>query len=313
MVFLPKPTLGSAGLFVILLLAPVVAQQRLHVAVILERDTKIYRLAVDGFRRLAQQEKAPAIDVTAHVLEGESVDTARVRRDLRARRPALVFAVGANAALVASEELPDVPIVYSMVVNPARYALRRPNVCGISLDISPREQLDLLKQIKQDVRRVGVIYNPSESGNLIEDASAFAKTHNLDLLRREAGTVKDAIATIRELEGEKLDAFLMILDPVIANETSFKILLTFSLKNRIALVVPADPFVKAGALFSIGPDYTRIGDQAWEIAKQILHGQVTPTEVGNRPPEARVVAVNGTIARSLGLEIPKHLKVDIVY
>lgn len=313
----PRRAAYSAVLSLLLLFGDGVAAgraaQRAQIAVVLERDAKIYRLALDQFQRLAQQDPAPGVEITSYILGGESSDATRVRQEIRARRPALVFAIGPNAAVVSSEELQDVPIVYSMVVNPARYPLQRRNVCGISLDISPREQLDLLKQMKPDAKRVAVIYNPNESGKLIEEASSLAKARNLDLVRKQANTVKEAIASIRELESEKLDAFLMVLDPVIANETSFKILLTFTLKNRIPLVVPADPFVQAGALFSIGPDYNRIGDQAWEIAKQILQGRITPTEVGTRQPEAKIIAVNRTIARSLGLEIPRDLKVDIVY
>jgi len=250
----------TAAVSLLLLFADGVGAQRAQITVVLERDATIYRLALDRFQRLAQQEGAPPVEITSYILEGASGDAARVRRELRARRPALVFAVGANAAVVASEELQDVPIVYSMVLNPARYPLQRRNVCGIALNISPGEQLDLLKQIKQDARRVAVIYNPSESGQLIDELGSFAKARNLELLRKQADTVKEAIATIGELESEHVDAFLMVLDPVIANETSFKMLLTFSLKNRIPLVVPADPFVKAGALFSIGPDYGRVGE-----------------------------------------------------
>lgn len=309
----PRTVAYTAAVSLLLLFADGVGAQRAQITVVLERDATIYRLALDRFQRLAQQDAAPPVEITSYILEGGSGDAARVRRALRARRPALVFAVGANAAVVASEELQDVPIVYSMVLNPARYPLQRRNVCGISLNIGPGEQLDLLKQIKQDAKRVAVIYNPSESGQLIDEVGSFAKARNLELLRKPANTVKAAIAAIGELESEHVDAFLMVFDPVIANETSFKMLLTFSLKNRIPLVVPADPFVKAGALFSIGPDYGRVGDQAWEIAKQILQGRVTPAEVGTRQPEARIVAVNGTIARSLGLEIPTQLKIDIIY
>jgi putative ABC transport system substrate-binding protein len=308
----PRTAAYTAAVSLQLLFGDGVAAQRAQIAVVLERDAKIYRLTLDRFRQLAQQEAAP-IEITPYILGGEPVDAARVRREIRGRRPALVFAIGPNAAVVSSEELPDVPIVYGMVVNPARYPLQRPNICGISLDISPSEQFDLLKQIKPDAKRVAVIYNPNESGKLIEEAWSLAKARNLDLLRKQAHTVQEAIASIRELESEKLDAFLMVLDPVIANETSFRILLTFSLKNLVPLVVPADPFVQAGALFSIGPDYSRIGDQAWKIAKQILQGHVTPAEVGTRKPEAKIIAVNGTIARSLRLDIPRDLKIDIVY
>jgi putative tryptophan/tyrosine transport system substrate-binding protein len=132
-------------------------------------------------------------------------------------------------------------------------------------------------------------------------------------VRKKAQTTKDALVAIRELEDEPLDAFLMILDPVIANDVSFKVLLNFSLKKRIPLIVPAEPFVKAGALMSVGADYGKIGDQAWDIAKRILQGELKPSDVGIRHPEAVIVAVNNTIARTLGLEVPRTLKVDIAY
>src|SRR5206468_2684341 len=137
-------------------------------------------------------------------------------------------------------------------------------------------------KVKPSTKRVGVIYNPSASENVVDEADALARTAGIELVRKKAPTTKDALIAIKELESEPIDAFLMILDPVVANDATFKILLTFSLKKRIPLVVPADPLVKAGALLSVGADYTKVGDQAWEIARRLIQGESKPADIGVR-------------------------------
>jgi putative tryptophan/tyrosine transport system substrate-binding protein len=288
------------------------SQQRAEVAAVLE-DSKVYRLALDRFTELAQHGTPAGVTVVPYLLDADLANGPDLMAKIQARHPRLVFAIGTKAAQLANERVRNVPIVYSMVLNPSKQELGGSNICGVALDVSPKEQLAFFQKIKPTVKKVGVIYNPSATDNVIEEAEGFARTAGFELTRRKAQTVKEALVAIKELESEPLDAFLMILDPVIANDASFKILLTFSLKKRIALIVPADPFVKAGAFLSVGADYTKIGDQAWDIAKSILQGDVKPSEVGVRHPEAVIVAINGTIARTLGLEIPRTLKVDIVY
>jgi putative ABC transport system substrate-binding protein len=283
------------------------------IAAVLESDSKIHHLALDRFRELAQAGGRAAATVTPYVLDADPAKVPDQVARVQARRPRLVFAIGTSAAQAASQRIHDVPIVYSMVLNPAKQELGGSNVCGISLDVSPREQLALFTKIKPAARRIAVIYNPAASENVIEEAAAFARTAGFALVTKKADTMKDGLVALKELDNEPLDAFLMILDPVIANDASFKLLVAFSLKRRIPLIVPADPLVKAGALLSVGADYAKVGDQAWDIARRILQGEVKPSDIGVRRPDATVSAINNTIARTFGLEIPRTLKFDIAY
>jgi putative ABC transport system substrate-binding protein len=283
------------------------------IAAVLESDSKVHHLAFDRFRELAQSAGRFAANVTPYVMDADPGKAPELMARVQARKPRLIFAIGTNAAQIASQRIRDVPIVYSMVLNPARLELLSANTCGISLDVSPKEQLALFAKIKPTTKRVGVIYNPAASDNIVEEAAAFARSAGFVLVQKKADTMKEGLVALKELENEPLDAFLMILDPVIANDASFKLLLAFSLKKRIPLIVPADPLVKAGALLSVGADYAKIGDQAWDLAKRILQGDIKPSDVGVRRPEATISAVNHTIARTLGLEIPRTLKIDIAY
>jgi putative ABC transport system substrate-binding protein len=302
------------GLIVLLcFIVPALPQQPAEIAVILEKDSKVYNLTFDRFRELAQQGARVPVSVVPYPLEGDGSNGPDLMSRIQAKHSRLIFAIGNNAAQLAHERSKDIPILYSMVLNPSKHDLGRANICGISLDVSPKEQLGYFAKVKPSLKRVGTIYNPSASDNVIEEADAFARMSGFELVRKRAQNTKETLVAIRELEDEPLDAFLMILDPVVANDASFKVLLNFSLKKRIPLIVPAEPFVKAGALLSVGADYGKIGDQAWDIAKRILQGEVKPSDVGIRHPDAVVVAVNNTIARTLGLEVPRTLKVDIAY
>src|ERR1041385_48086 len=305
---------GCLGLgLIVLLCSTAKSQTTAEVAVILEKDSKVYGLALDRFRELSQQTTRPAVSVLPYLLDSNLANGPELIPELQGRHPRLIFAIGSNAAQLAHDSVRDVPIVYSMVLNPSKRDLSRTNICGISLDISPKEQLGFFAKLKPSVKRVGTINDPSISDNVIDEAAAFAHSAGFELVRKRAQTIKDTLVAIKELGSEPLDAFLMILDPVIANDASFKVLLDFSLKKRIALVVPAEPFVKAGALLSVGADYTKIGDQAWDIAKRILQGELKPSDVGIRHPDAVTVALNNTIARTLGIEVPPALKIDVVY
>lgn len=170
--------------------------QAAEIAVFLEKDIKIYRLALERFTELAKQDAGANIEISSHFMDGDEKKGRELLAAIQARKPNLIFAVGTGAALLAHEGIKDIPIVYSMVLNPHTYPLKGKNVCGISLDISPKEQLEFLKRVKPDIKKVGVIYNPTTSENLIDEAYSFARANQFDLIRKRAESIKEAITVI---------------------------------------------------------------------------------------------------------------------
>ena len=96
----------------------------------------------------------------------------------------------------------------------------------------------------------------------------------------------------------QVDAFWLLWDPVIANVSNFRLLVDLSLKNKVALIAPAPPFVEAGALMSVSADYEKAGQRASEMARLVLAGG----RAGNfraEPPPARLITINASVARQL--------------
>ena len=79
-----------------------------------------------------------AATVVPYVMDADPGKAAELMAKVQARKPRLIFAVGTNAAQIASQRIHDVPIVYSMVLNPTpRQELASANTCGISLRCEP--------------------------------------------------------------------------------------------------------------------------------------------------------------------------------
>jgi ABC-type uncharacterized transport system substrate-binding protein len=131
------------------------------------------------------------------------------------------------------------------------------------------------------------------------------------LVIRAAPTARAAAEAIDGLAGA-IDAFWLLWDPVIANPANFRHLVDFCLRNRVALVSPATPFVEAGALMSIGPDYFETGRKTGLTARNILNGKVRLSDLGAEPPAGPLLTINRAVAQRLGINIPPDLDAEIL-
>ncbi len=86
----------------------------------------------------------------------------------------LIFAIATPAAQAVAGVTSDIPVVLTAVTDPAESGLVESNdapggnVTGTS-DLTPvKEQIDLMKQILPDVKKVGVLYCSAESNSAIQ-------------------------------------------------------------------------------------------------------------------------------------------------
>lgn len=223
--------------------------------------------------------------------------------------PRVVVAIGTQAARAAQRRWPSTPLVYCLALNPRQDGLSGPDTGGVTLDVEPSRQLAILQKLIPTVRRIGVVYDQTVSGDLIRQAQQ-SLPGPVRLVRRDVRTPVEAAQAIRELIGQ-VDAFWLLLDPVVANPANFRLLADLSQKNQVPLLAPAAPFVEAGALLSVGPDYLQAGRRAAEMARQVITGQARAGGFAEAASEL-VVTINGAVARQLGVAIPRDLRATIL-
>ena len=270
-----------------------------HRAVVVKaQDIGPYSLAVEGFRRSFDGE------VTVIDLEGQEVSAAQVR-EIRGQDPVAIVAIGNRAATSLKERINDIPIIYCMVMNARERGLHGPNISGIRLEISAVRQLAEFRRVVPGLTKVGIIYNPERANPAVDAAKRAARTSGVTLVERQVTRSGDVPAAVTDLTREA-DGFWLLPDASLVTNETFRHILVTSLERRVPLMVFSAPFVRAGALVGLAPNYTRIGEEAARMVRQVREG----TEAGSIPPREPPAAlvINAGTASRIGVELSAEVR-----
>jgi putative ABC transport system substrate-binding protein len=271
---------------------PVVAHAS-GVLVLRSSDLPVYGATARAFGA-AFRRPAPEISIAGMDLDAAANEIAR-------NRPDVVVAIGLRAASLAHERFPRVPLVYAMVPAPERHGLNGPTVTGVSAEVEPALELEVLHSLAPDVRRIGVAIGPGAS-DWIREASEAAERMELTLVIETASGVEQLGPRIRELAAHS-DALWLPADPTVAAPEVFRLELAQSLSHRLPLLVFAPPLVNAGALAAAAPDLEWVGGRLADSVKRILAGERAGSIPATPVRRVRVVA-NLATARAIGRELP---------
>jgi len=226
------------------------------------------------------------------------------------------LAIGAKAALSASRNLDEsVPLVYSMVTNPNALGLdTRPNTTGISADVTPAIQFELMRKAQSSTRSVGVLYRSSSerSMDLLNQArnqlpSGWTlKEVDLDTFRSDAQGVQALI-------DQHSDFAWMISDPKVYSSATVKALLIASIRNKLRVFAFSPQVVKAGALIGIGLDPGEQGDQAGKLVLRVQSIGIEIVSTQPIPAPDPHVAINKLVADRIGAVISHILLSEADY
>lgn len=234
----------------------------------------------------------------------------RLLRAIRARRPALLVTLGSEATAAVTARVKDVPVVFCMVLNPVASGfvpeLEQPggNVTGASLDVPLPRQFEAIRSVVPAARRVGVLFNPAETGRVVQEAERVAREAGLTLVARAvrtSGEVPQALAAL----GQQVDVLWAVADATVFFGGSTEHILRYTLSNGIPFMGLSPAFVQAGALMALAVDYGAVGEQCGAQALQVLAGRA-PAVLPVTVPERATLHLNLRTAESIGVKIPSQ-------
>jgi putative ABC transport system substrate-binding protein len=279
-----------------------------RVAVVVSSNLGPFAEAVDAIRAaLATSVVQP--EILIFDLEGKQQKAADVVALVRQANPSLIIPVGtlATAAVLAGSF--TVPVVFTMVLYPAQSGfLSHPGreVTGAALDIPLDAQFQTLRRLFPEARHIGVLYNPGETGRLIEAATAVLRRHGLTLEARQVDRPEVAPTVFEELLRD-VDVVWSVADSHIFTPQNTSALILAAMRSRIPLFGLSVAHVRAGALVALSCDYADVGRQTAEIVLRVLQGEkasaLPPTS-----PRKVTLALNRRTARHLGLTIDPDLE-----
>jgi putative tryptophan/tyrosine transport system substrate-binding protein len=267
---------------------------------------------LDGFKSVCDNSiSIKEYNMRGRLDEGERI-IKEIKENIKLNPPKVILTIGAPATRLAQEAIKEIHIFFSMVANPYKKGFSGNNISGITSDVPVKLQLEKLQTIVPAVESVGVIYNPRNSNNIIEEAEQVASDMGLKLVMYKVSSQKEVPHAIRNII-EEVSALLIITDSTVVNKNSFKYIITTTLENRIPTMTYTDYLVKAGFLFSLTPDYFSIGKQAGHIVCKPGE-DISKMQPIIESPEVLNLAINLKTAKRIGLNIsPNILNSAIIY
>lgn len=267
--------------------------------VIKSQNLSAYNKVIEGFEAECIQNNITIKSI--YDLKGKMKNGQKTIRKIRKEDPDIILTIGVLATTIAKEKVKDIPIVFCMVINHARFQLTGANITGIATEISIEEQLKGYQTILGQFKDLGVIYDPSKTGNIIESAETKVKDIGVNLIKYEINSSKMVSEALEKLIG-RIDALWLLPDSTVVTRKSFDLIKFTTLENKIPLLCTSDVFVKAGALAAVFSDYKCVGRQAAQLAGEILE-RPSPDSLGIVNPDIFRLAINTDTAERLGLKL----------
>ena len=228
----------------------------------------------------------------------------------------LIFAIATPSAAALKEKTTDIPVLFSAVTDAVASELvasnEEPggNISGTS-DMNPvAEQIDLVKELLPNAKKVAVFYCSSESNSAAQYELAKAQIEKLGMecVQKTISTIDEAKSAIESLKGQ-VDCIYIPTD----NTVSDSMTLVAEAANGVGLpIVCGEPgMVENGATLTFGIDYTELGKQTAAMAVKLLESDDALAEIAKMPVEFQtkecVTAINMKSVEALGLDVPASI------
>jgi putative ABC transport system substrate-binding protein len=260
------------------------------VLVVQSLRAKPYAEALRGFRT--------SCNATVHELVISELNGEDVAAEVRRRKPDLILAMGMDA-LLKVRKIKEKPVVYLMVLNPDSALHGENNITGISMVIPPEKQLVHFRKILPRLKRVGLIYNPKNTGHLVARAVKAADRAGIELKTLKVNKQGDFPELLNSMKGN-IDAYWMLPDSMIITPQSIEYLILFSMRNGTPVFTFSDKYLRMGAFLSLEINTFTMGKQAGEMARKILSG-VSVAEIPGLDASDAILTVNQKVAQKLGI------------
>ncbi len=258
-----------------------------NVIIVKSAELKPYQDALRGFRN--------ACNCDAQELNLEEDDGGGT---VLLKSPDAVVAIG-TTVFKKVKAIEGLPVIYAMVM-PSETALSlRPNISGVSMDISPEIYLSTMKELFPRAKKIGLLYDPQHTAAFVAEAAKAAHAAGLELVDKQVRDAREIPGLLDKMRGT-IDVLWMVPDATIAGAEAVDYLLHFSFQNSVPIFSFSKKYVEMGAVAALDVDPYDMGAQAGEIVNRLKAGKTGAIRVWAR---ASHITVNSKVAAKMGIKI----------
>ena len=224
----------------------------------------------------------------------------------------LIVPSGTPAAMAARKASRGIPILLVTVVDPVGSGLAATlahpggNVTGLTQDVGTdllTKRLDLLRQILPGMRRVGILYNPDNAGNIpsVKQFETDCAKLGFKSIRAPVRKREEITTAFNTLQRDKAQGLI-----VTAASTNFAwrvSIIEHAAKHRLPAIFNIGQYADSGGLISYGADTLDLFRRVATHADKIFKG-AKPGDLPIEQPTKFEMAINMKTAKALGIKIP---------
>lgn len=280
---------------------------------------KSYQGFVDELEKLGYVD-GENIEIEYQVASGEQANCLSIAEAMVNDDKDLIFAIATPAAQAAASKTTEIPILVSAVTDPAGSGLvasnEEPggNVSGTS-DLTPvADQIELLKEILPNAKKIAVLYCSNESNSEIQLqlAKEAAAENGLEVVEASVSSSNEIQQMVASLSG-RVDAIYAPTDNTIA--AGMNTVSTVATQEGIPVICGEAGMVQEGGLITYALDYYDLGVATARQADRIFKGEdISKMPIEYLSGDTLKYSVNTAVAEQLGITIPEAiLKVATLY
>ena len=179
------------------------------------------------------------------------------------------------------------------------------NVTGVSNFVDLEPQIELFKEIKPTIKKIGFLYNPGElnSITLVNRLKEICPRYGLELVEMTASKTSEVYQSAIKLSS-LVDAIFISNDNMALS--ALRTIVKAADAEKIPVFVSDTDIVKDGALAALGPNQYEIGKQTARLIARILEGEDI-NKMNVEFPKGTELFLNQTTETKLGIVFSQKL------
>ncbi|WP_343742683.1 ABC transporter substrate-binding protein [Herbaspirillum huttiense] len=243
--------------------------------------------------------------------QGNTGTAAQIARKFVGDKPDVIVAIATPSAQALVSATKSIPVVYSGVTDPVAAQLVKDwkasgtNVTGVSDLLELDKQIDLIKRVVPNAKRVGMVYNPGEANSavVVKALKELLAKSNMTLVEAAAPRSVDVGSAAKSLIG-KVDVIYTNTDNNVVS--AYEALVKVGNDAKIPLVASDTDSVKRGAIAALGVNYYDLGRQTGKVVGRILKGE-KPGDIASATSSKLELFVNTAAAQKQGVTLSPEL------
>jgi putative ABC transport system substrate-binding protein len=205
----------------------------------------------------------------------------------------------------------DIPVIYTAVTDPKAAKLADAEgipageVTGTSDQLPIKEQLEMIREVLPDAKKIGILYTTSEvnSVSAIETYEKLAEDYGFTIVKKGVSQTADISLATDEILGG-VDCLTNLTDNTVVN--SLATILDKANEKKIPVFGSEIEQVKLGCVAAQGLDYIELGKQTGKMAAEVLKGEKKASEMKYETISKPGLYINTEAAKNLGITLDEE-------